>query len=167
MQDAVHIRAGQAKAISPIASKLSVIPAERIAIIAIVLATLAYPLCAVAEDWRRLQERQASTVDVDLQSVAPLGNLKQVVTREIFTSLRKNPRSKEYDETQTLLQIDCAGAKAALKEVTYYLQGQALDTVTIQPQNLSFHRRFWSDSSQIFWSLVCTPQAQTTESASH
>lgn len=167
MQDPVHMRVRQARKIGPIASKLRVNPASPITLIAIVLAAFAYSPSAVAGDWRRLQERQNSTVDVDLQSVAPLGNLKQVVTREIFTTLRKNPRSKEYEETQMLLQIDCAEAKVALKEITYYLQGRAQDTVTIQPQNLSFHRRFRGDSSRIFWSLVCTPKGQATEGASH
>ncbi len=97
--------------------------------------------------------------------MAPVGKLKNVKTREVFTALHKNPRLKDYDEMQVLLRVNCEEEKAALTEVTYVLQGQAQEKVTIQAQNLSFRKRFHRGSGRIFWGLVCAPIVEPPKGA--
>lgn len=113
-----------------------------------------------AKDWRRLEDRQSSTIDVDVESVAADEGLRQVLTRELFVAARKNSGKRDYDETQMLLRVDCERREAALREITYYLDAQFQEKVTIPPPNLSFHRRFHGEGRKVFWSLVCAPSVE-------
>ena len=108
----------------------------RILVTVLVLSSLAQP--ALAEDWKRLQDRGYSVMELDVQSISSSGAFKTATIREVFARPDTLSNGKQYEARNMALKIDCTKGAAAIRKITYLYHGSPIYTLQVPPDRLEF-----------------------------
>ena len=108
----------------------------RILLTTLVLSSLAQ--LALAEDWKRLQDRGYSLMELDVQSISSSGAFKTATIREVFAQPDTLSNGKKYEARIMALKIECTQGAAAVRKITYLYRGSSIHTLQVPPDQLEF-----------------------------
>lgn len=105
---------------------------------AILIIALLLPQLSPGAEWRQVQDRGYSVMEVDMQSVSRIGAMRQATVREVFRQPDKLSSGKDFDVREMHMQVNCGEKSAAIRKILYYLKGKLVHTLTVPPQRAEF-----------------------------
>lgn len=104
-------------------------------------------------DWKMLQDRGYSKMEIDMQSLSSSRPLKQVTIREVFSTPEQISSGEKYNVREMLLKVNCTNKSSAIQKITYYLEGSLVQTLPILPDRMQF---LPMAGDGVFSRMVCT-----------
>lgn len=99
---------------------------------------LILPQLSSGADWKVLQDRGYSVMEIDMQSISSSGASKQVTVREVFSKPEQISSGEKYNVREMYLKVNCVAKSSAIQKITYYLDGSLVQTLPIPPERLQF-----------------------------
>jgi hypothetical protein len=104
----------------------------------ILIVSLFLPQIASGADWKMLQDRGYSVMEIDMQSFSSSGALKQVTVREVFSTPEQISSGEKYNVREMFLKVNCAAKSSAIQKIAYYLDGSLVQTLPIPSERMQF-----------------------------
>ncbi len=104
----------------------------------ILFIAFALPGISSGSDWEQLEDTGYSVMEINLHSISSSGALTHVDVREVFSLPEHMDSGTEYDLRVIHMAVKCAEDTTAIEQITYYLNGLPVQTMTVPADRLEF-----------------------------